>query len=557
MNLLKNKHGATLVYILAGFMIISFIGVALTKLAHHDTVSMVNYSSLMSAREAALSGIQATEDFIREHSDSTLAILSEYIDMATKAPVWILGDTTSANRVVIDGQLSFATQLVSFAYATGSDNFAISIKSYGYGKGGSRKTAISAIDLGGIEWNIVSSNDTVATAVPALTEALYLGQGAGEIIGQLKVMRGGVYVETPNSFFVADNGAHEFHGYVRTASATSGNFKIKACHFYEAAHFRFPVLNEGGATMVFDKGVGFEQLYSTVSPTFIVNGVGAFFNGGFSGGASSASTCGPVMNGYLVQAWNAKTYSTDDVSGDMLAIAQGEGAGSAMLGDSIDIATKLSVPTYEPNVPVFDISVIPNDRIHSAASLGHSPDGNTLNSWCNDASKAKWNGYLVVSGKPTNNGSGLTFGNSGTFNGKVIWIIHNGGALQAPSNGMFNMANSARFLLYVTGDTRFNNFRLSPNFRGVILGNSNSGLTQNFFTYNNSVHGAIAFQGSTFRLQNDAGSFDVYYDSTVVNDIAGTGIFGPSTVDSIVTVSDTVLDLSMQSITPSKLSLFQ
>ncbi len=176
MNIIRNNNGATLVYILASFLMISFVGVAMTKLSHHEVKASTDFAMLRTAEDAARSGLIATGDFLSGDSFEALKILNSYI----KNPgiKKILGDNANDQRIEIDNQLSFSTELLSFSYNTSTNtDFVASVRSHGFGRGGSRKSIVSIIQLDGLDWHVETS--TSIGNVP--TDALRADNGGFEI----------------------------------------------------------------------------------------------------------------------------------------------------------------------------------------------------------------------------------------------------------------------------------------------------------------------------------------------------------------------------------------
>lgn len=245
--LLKNNHGATLIYILAAFLIISFIGVTMIKQSHHELKSSSDFSSMTSAEQAARSGIQATESFFNGDNDSTVKLLQKYID--SPQPYWILGDTSTSNRVAVNSHISFASQLVAFSFDTvvGSD-FIVSIRVYGYGKDKSRKVALTTVDLDGLGW----ATSQVTNYVPMA--AFRLGGNSDfesncdfEVTGFTRLsgkLVGNSITGTFNGPFYQDNGS-----YITVFNGGTWTFKDRT---YFGGHLNV------GTTVYFDSSVGFQ-----------------------------------------------------------------------------------------------------------------------------------------------------------------------------------------------------------------------------------------------------------------------------------------------------------
>lgn len=513
---LPNKRGIAMVYVMICLIIIGMTATALIRLSHKTSITQIQYSNSESARLAVHSGFEKALSFFEStEEDSILSVLRAWADSTDPATIpdqfrWVAGTQNSYDSIYSD--CKFKVQILGFDTAS----FSISLQSEGLTQTGHKASAIGTYFLDGLGFDA----DTNQAVIPI--NALHLGQGAGEVVSTLKVMNGDTWVDNPKSFFVSTGSPHEFHGLFMTASDNSTDiFKIKDMIFYDQVYIQCNTSIQNG---VIDcrKGIGFENNVWT-SGIFEIYGGPFVINGNYSGDGGTMVSGIHFKENYDIIGWDDKTFKTTD--GDELhEIALSE-QNAIEEDDSItNVKALLGVSKQEPPEINVDISIIPTGLIHDSRTLfGSSTEPNAYH--INNAYKNQplWNDFLVLKGRSS---AWNAFGNGGTLNCKVIWIMENESTLEAPWNGMFEMSDTSLFLLYLD-NTQVNNFRLPDNYRGFIYSDGSASSTPKhiFFGHNNEVHGGILIKDRTFRLQDDGGSFDVYYDADVINSFADLGLF--------------------------------
>lgn len=536
-KLLSNNNGATLIYILAAFMIISFIGVTMIKQSHHEMKSSSDFSSMTTAEDAARSGLEATKTFFEKHTNPNgtdannvsgpVVILNAYVQDASHNPRWILGNATTT--IAINEHLSYKTELINFAYdvVNHTNDFKITVKSYGYGKDGSSKTIISVIDLTGIEWGSSSSVKPM--------NALDLGQGAGEIVAPLTIGTladgGDIYVRNPQSYFVgAGSPKHSFYGLFRTVEPdnVADEMEIKNAIFYNKAYFRVRIKNDGDANEYRDN-VGFEKGIADNDMSTLKSGAKIFTNGSIEA-ASGGIT---VESGAEVIRWTNATPCQ----------LKGTGSGNVITeSDSIEnMQTRMGITKDDPPEITFDLSVIPPSLIHDYATVMGSgePDADDFeDAYTNNA---RWNDFLVIKGR---NSSWNVIGKDGTFTKKVIWILENESPLYQ-SDGMFEIGADGVFIFYLNNTTfgQLNNanFKFPNYFRGFVYTEGNLSTEYHVIASRNTViDGAMIFKDAIFRLEVGVGPMTVKYNESLLNQLSVLGLFtddDPQPTDVLVPVS--------------------
>lgn len=515
---LKNNHGATLIYILAAFMIISFIGVTMIKQSHHEQKASSDFSAMTTAEHAARSGIQATIDYFENDPNSTniLSLLNAYIHDASHSPRWILGDNST--YISVNSNLKYKTQLLNFSYdnVTFSNNFRVTINSYGLGKGNSQKIITTVLNLNGLGWK----NDP--NQVP--TNALYLGSGAGEIVSPINV-HGDTYVNNPASQFVDGPHTSDFFGTFRTGTGTT-TMQFRGCTFHKQAYFRCPV-NFNAADALFLKGAGFEKMVTNDGVKFEVVDGDVYFNDGFSGNGNNHTTA-PILNDTNDLFWNtgsSNTYETSD-DDDMADIVSDEGPGSTSYSSSIsNIAGQLGISAEAPPELNVDLSAANSYRI-PVSSISSQPDGDDFNDEYEDKVGNLFGhpdtGFLVVSGMPSNYNA---VSSDGPFKYKLIWILENNGVKPFRGLHLFNTTSNAIVLIYLK-NTRFEYVQPGSYFRGMFFAEDWTGTGKHIFRGNSGhVYGAMYFEDAIFRLESGGGDLDIHWDSTAINQLAMLNIF--------------------------------
>ena len=509
---MKSSKGMTLIIVMAALLVTGFIGLALIKLSTADQLSSVYYSTSDKARSSATSGlIKGTSVLTSLDTAKVRAILEDWINTPnpnniSNNHIWLAGGPGANDFETMDKLQKYKVQIIGFDVKSKT----IAMLSDGTGPG-SRSRVMGIYKLSGF--------DMVSTEIPVDMNALYLGQGGGEIIGRL-IIYGDTYVEQCRSKFISGEGEHTFYGLFRTAiSQPTDTMLIKDCRFKEQTIIMSNFKDDGGPSY-FEKGVGFGRSVNMGGQKIhITGGYGGIFNNGYKGGGNTTTT-GPMLNNTTVLYKYGTTWSTAGVSATPATIAQGESGVESYSSDMsfIDMSTKLGITKGIPSALTIDLTGI--GPIHEYKTLfGTKPiTADQLNTaWANNT---KYNNeYLVIHGT-SSDGSGKTFLNTGTFTKKVIWNYDS--KTQALQGNMFTMSNDASFLLYIK-NSQFMNMNLGTQFRGIIFAEGYTGInkfgdlsTQHCFNSNNNIiKGAMIINDRIFRLQKGSGTFTIDYTNNM------------------------------------------
>lgn len=540
---LQNQKGATLIYILAAFMIISFIGVTMIKQSHHDVSASSDFASMSTAHQAAKSGIQATVSYLEGKPDSTVAILNRYIK--NNAPEWILGDTTPANRVAISGQEKFSTQLMAFSYdTTNADDFRVTVKSYGFGKGKSRKNIISVIDIDGVSWLVDSTLAT--TTVPA--NALHLGSGADELNTPITVY-GDTYIKGGGYMYGGSATYSEFNGKF-IVDTSSSMFRIKYANFHGPVYCAGNIDMTGGtAPSTFDSGFGAEGLVKVgTNAGPYVSGGNVYLNGSYDQNNGSSTKMNLHNQGRLHGKSPSTNYITSSSGANLNTIAD-SCVSIHLEANTMDIRDSLNIPDSMPTIPINLTDIRPKAidvKFGFYGGLDINVDGEALNDFYEDTDpsdlyKNKW---LVLNYKGSN-GTPFKTGGSEKFKYKVIWIVEN---VTLDASGHFyehDTTTGVTFLYIGTGGTINPGIGGCEMFRGFIYLDS-PGTTSDIFKgkADTEFRGGIYCTNTTkkFRLVGlgSGGPFTVRYDGGVLAELSALGIFDTALI-MIPTVQDSLV----------------
>lgn len=537
-NPLDNNCGATLIYIMAAFLITSFIGVTMIKQSHHELTSSFDYSSMSTASIAAKSGLLATEKFLIEDENSTIIILNGYIKSPGKK--WLLGD--SSNLITIDRQLKFSSELLSFSYNTANNSeFYATIKSNGFGQDKSKKSIISTIKLSGLGWFKDSSLNT--GEIPL--NALHLGGGADELNRALNV-HGDTYLYGGGWCYDPLGNTCEFNGIFRTGPSSS-TFVLKKSTFYDVAYFEGP-LTIGDNNPIFKKAIGFEKKVNLgYGHTFTVDTGGVFMNGGMKDQNCNSlknnlknkgpvrGRVGKIYGDYSSTGLNEifKNYTSSSLETSKMSIADTLG---------LEAVQKVKLNLSQIRQKAIDIYLNSGGLLPSNAT---GADMNLLyDDYFNNYPDQLYNSEWLVLKYNGANGNPFSTGGVG-FHGKVIWLVE-GASMECNSHFYEHDTTSGISFIYVAPGKRIYRIGGCKFFQGFIYTDTDM---QCVFAAleGSSFHGGIycADGKGPFRIEGHVngagGKFNVYYKSSVINKLALTGIFTDSTATPIISHTDSLI----------------
>lgn len=511
----KCKKGMSLVYVMVCLIIIGLTATALIKMSHKNALVQITYSQSESARLAVHAGFdKALAFFENEDTGTVLPLLRAWIDKPqeelTESQRWIIGTPKSYDSLYSDCQ--YKVQLLGFDTAT----FSISLYSEGLTKQGNRASAFGTYALDGLGFSKENNSD----ARP--TNALHLGQGAGEIIAPLKVMKGDTWVDNPKSYFAGPGTPHEFYGLFMTSDRGGNTMQIKSAIFHDKAYIRCPIKIDGNSFTV-KNGIGLEQSINTTQPV-TVKGGDIYFNGDYKTTGAGAGTAGiHLYNNSNAFFWEDQKFNSSPIATGFVT----KDATTHEINDEkdsiVNIKERMKITKAEPPEIIVDIDIIPESYRYKASDIsGGSPlTADHLNRAY--GKKTLWNDFLVITGNPYVHNS---VSSSGTLNCKVIWILESAYTLVSNSK-MFTMSDNALMLLYL-GDTKVNYFKLGSKFRGFIYSDGSDATENNkhiFQASSSEVHGGILIKDRIFRMESNGGDFRVYYDTTALNAFDTLGLF--------------------------------
>lgn len=547
---ISNTNGATLIYILAAFMVISFIGVTMLKASHHDVKASSDCSAMMTACQAARSGLTATETFLHGDPDSTLKILNNYLKDPKK--LWILGNSTTT--VPIDGQLCFNTELLSFSYNTeNSTEFYATIRSNGFGKGGSTKSISSTINLSGLGWAIDTS--TGISTIPK--NAFYLGSGADEINVPLTV-DGNTFLTGSGQFYT---GGHLFKGEFRRKQAPyTDSLYLNGVTFNGPAYFIDGEIYFESNRSTFTKGFGSDaDIKINGSNCPVISGEGAFFN-------KSCRIVGGTWNGdfeFQSTPLYGRSPSSNYSAGSGTGLSKLYAAGTApsngtngLRSSDMSIMDSLNIdlPIEPPKVPIYltDIKNHP-DIINFSPGYGNLPGiskstsitGADLNTFYeNNSDKYYKDKWLIINIDKGDGSHPFAAGGTG-FTGRLIILIEDE-SLEF-STTFFDSDPAGITFIYLGSDKQMKQLGGCSLLRGYIYCNSSkvgSGSSSAFILQTSGpmeIVGGIYVNNGTFRMTGGS-RLTVTYDSTAINELGAIGLFNDSTIISVTPKDSLVLN---------------
>jgi len=529
-DITRSERGSTVLFVMSAFLVVSFIGVVLMKMSQHDSAASSDLSASSTAQHAARSGVLAASAFFSSNTAATLEILNEYIEDVTagnnnELTPWLFGGPSTT--VAVDQMHKFKVQLLAFTYdPLTTDKFSITVRSTGYGKGKSETTVVSVIALSGLEWNMVVTPGVITPSTGGNENALYF-KGPHEFNSRI-TLDGSAYFDS-DVYFSDDAGGVIFNKPFIARGVATFRYSAYGAHtFNDVAYFiAKPQMDQTwNGTMNFNRKSGFE------------NGRGT--SAGF-----------PTFN------WGDTRY--DNTS---------PGNPTANIPDLLGLADKIS-----PTPPTLNESVLPASFIYTWP--GNAPiTANSLHNVITNAGTNLWNGYAVV--KIPYGAQVEQLEKGGLFTGKII-IINEGEIRYGTTPcGWPNCSdNSVTVLINKNNLYWGQNPYSQTQFRGYIF-NTNTQpdpLIPKVFFLSKDAGGCFDKIVGAVHDSKDWGSQEAHwhpnhsygrnileYNSTIINDIAATGLIngiGPRTAG-VVTPGTTTVTLTAvagQSIVPTILSM--
>jgi hypothetical protein len=522
-----NRRGASMIYVIAALLVTGFVGTSLINMSHSDRMVSVLYSGSQSARLAAHSGIVSATAFLGSSNSDTISDVLDMINgyVAARNPdtlsdefLWIRGGADSWES--ISATQHFKVRIAALQPAT----FGVTLVSEGKGSGGSRATSVGVYDLSGLEYAIVSGSTPI--------HALQMDNGAFEfdvplIVNGNTSIRKGMALWDPAVF----------HGTLRcdTLVKSDGSKEIGAITFSSgqlevdgAAYFAGEI-GGGGANAKFNSSAGFDGkfYFQNSKVQFDATGSSRYV---FDGGTDDAGTGDmfDLQNNEIEVYDDSKLYEPVDNMDAFFNM--NNPSWSSISNSSVDVAARVGFPTEPPPKIYFDTAALTviHATIDAASNNGNGPGltGESLNAIYAASSGSRINGFAVARVINTNTASGIFVNDGSVFTGKLIlWVDDARNIVQ----DYVETSASANLSMYVkdgAGTTpHFNNFNYA---RGYIYLNDYN--TADNFAFggnggNCEIAGGIYANENTQLFFHGSGVQTITYDSDVITELAGTGVF--------------------------------
>lgn len=526
-------------------MIISFIGVTMTKQAYHEVTASSDFSSISKANIAAESGLIQTINLIENDGNSFLPILQSAMENPNNDN-WLLGNNSS--YINFDNKHSFRTQIVNFD----SSNFNITLRSEAIGISNVSKTVLGIYNLDGIDFKEITSTGNAY--------ALYVNGNFMNFQSKFHLI-GNVYTPGELNFIGSWCSGSIFDGNVISSGTGTSNLQgtfTFTGKFYVKGNLNILPGSLGGKRVTFQGMTGLEKTLSKggdLSSEIIIED-NCFVNSNLGGGS-------PVIDNL-----NGKIF-THNGSADFSKVINGV----ETINASLNIPEEMSITSsINPPPPTLDISQIPVSNILNWDDLAMDAFGNpglagysssdlpqygayatlwpgimdayTLQRMCNYSRSVnkKWNGFTIIRIPSTRTVYPIT--NNGEFTDSVIFI--NDGFIDqssAPSAGWYNSSRTSMTVIINYGS--FNCGQYTGNntgdpttadlFRAYIFNTTNAGTfqlnpaTRVFYNFLGAIHN-MRDPSSTagtdiWYPDNGTNLSRIEYDSGMLQYIAGTGLF--------------------------------
>lgn len=488
---LDNQRGFAVVYAMIILAIATAGGSMLIFMARNDRVSVSDYAKVRTASQAAFSALRACEGQFHNQPQTALEILKGYRDSHSRA--WMLGTAADADKEqkIKLWNENDAPQYSARILGYDDDSSYIIIEGIGYGSYGGKKRVIASYRLDGIE---LLEPVGYKNAIYIAADGYDFNQSI-HIFGDI-YFGGGFRVQSSSGTVIEGNlktGSSSFVSELNVGITVNGNLYLQT------------PLKIQNATPVVNGMAGFEKNVELLHDLTV--GGDSYSNSTASGNASRDIN----MSG--------KTF-THSGSFNTSFITNGTAVSS---GGTIPIASKLSMyPGNEGPDTVKLNAISPTSKIKNFSSLGFSDltGTNLQNAYDNTPSSSLWNGFLVVRISPSAGGPNFNT-QSGTFNGKVIWIIEKSLSI---NQKWYESGPDALSLIYVGNNGGLVQFGWNGLFKGYIHLTGNGSATY-AFKAGSTFRGAIHHVSPSASFQvNSSGTINFYYDEEILNSLATTGV---------------------------------
>ncbi len=509
-KLLRNLNGMSTMYVIAAILTTSFIATALLSLSHNEVISAADYSGMHTAAISAKSGLQASEVFFRDSSESTMILLNNFIapedgeEYTDDNKCWLFGDEN--NPVSLHNQQKYS----SYIQWLDEENIVVQVCALGYGKSKSVCKAYGIYHLSGIDYEISQEMTSI--------HAIYLG-GEGRNFDKPVNITGDAYFGGDVHFNGGADGSIIDGNFKTGTSANSSEFD-GGVTFKGNAYFQTKLKVQN--SLVFEKKAGFEKEIELNQDMEIYDD--AYFNEDFN-----------AVGGGKVDMHSYTAYHYGGITTSRFINANLVSNGGTIVGipDSLDVP-----PGNEPALNL-DISVIPTEKKFTPYDLGIPTNFNAsdLNSIYSTAQSngQLWGDFLVVE----DYNGGLNMG-GGTFNKKIIWILHKGMNM---NGNLYTSGPNSNSLFYIDGGA-IQGFGSSGLFRGFVYAEGGSITYQ--WGPGNDFQGSFHHKDGAGFQMNSGNTLNLSLNNDVLSEFGDLGIItGTEEV-----VNDT-LDLIEAYITPT------
>ncbi|HEX3020659.1 MAG TPA: hypothetical protein VHP36_10175 [Chitinispirillaceae bacterium] len=489
------SDGFAIVYGLAVFFMASISGLSILYISQKGRDSAEDYSKVRSSAMAARSALTAFENQCKTQPKTVVDILNKYGKRSSCK--WLLGDTagTDFERRFKCWNASNAPLFSACITKFDSMNLLLQIQGIGYGCGGGRKKATGIYRIKGVKSGITwDQKDAIHLAGPARN------------FDQRIIVNGNVYCGADGHFNSGAAGS-VINGDLKTGNSATlqssfdGNTTINGNAFFQTR-----VKINGGAAVIingrsgFHRGIYTDKTVDLFGDTYINSTVDG--NAGLHMHNNSVTHSGQILASDIVDNSASQIFNN---------------------GGQVDIAKVLNMKDETKFSFNGQIDLIPSNLIFEYSSLGWgSISAEKLNLKYQSASAQGmlWNGFLVIR---INQWASMS-STSGTFNGKVIWIVESG----LNCNGdWYDCAASSNTLIYVKSTGTINGMGSGKDFRGYIYVEGNGSVIYSFKN-GNSFRGAIHHVSPTANFTLNSGApLNIHYDEEVLKEFIMLNVIVP------------------------------
>lgn len=530
----RNSNGSTIVGVLAAFVFIGIVVAGMLKNTGSQSAVSRGYGAAMEMSSTVSSGIVATEGFfLANPEDKAKDILDNMVTQQDGD--YVYGGGGQKRRLSASSEQYFSSRIAGPIPPPGPHNVraGVVIAAGKNAKGKEAKSARVFYEFGGFAFVV---------DVPPVTNAVFSAGEVKDANMAMTVTNGGATflsnVTFQNAAAVFDQTAY-FGGNVNFPSSSSPTFRKpayfmgkatfqSAATFDNAAYFSDSV--KFGAAATFNSDVYFGGSWTKFEGNSVT------FNGraGFDGNIETNATLSApkdrdiYMNGNFTSSSNGKFvgaglasqvvyYSgtvTANTKSKFTNITQGSSTNgmtalNKLKGISAANAALMTPPTVEKQTdpqlsmqPVYDAAAAGSVKILNAkdamTSNGSTFDINTLTTAYKNAlanpSSLYMGKYMVV--EVTSN---ISFtANSGTLDANIIYIVKDGGTLDASKNFYSNTkdATTSTLVYAGAGNAKLAEFGSNGPFRGFI-----------YIDEDNTAQNSISFSGANAKLTGAVHNF--------------------------------------------------